>query len=248
MVGCVKRCLRKSLGNTKLTQDELCKVLAEVESTFNNMPLTYLHDEPGAALTPAHLIYGHGLSPLSEGIEAKLDHNFDHDKISRRFLYLSKLLSQLWNRWRKEYLTDLREHHKLKDSKPVQIGKGDLVFIQEDNVKRGLWKSGIIEDLIVGKDGQVRGASVRKVGYGKSENLNRPLQKLFPLEISCKDYVREEGKVEGKPKKSENSLRDKVKEGAIEKIRLEEGSGTMSRSTRAAARDARWKSRFMLDQ
>ena len=86
MVGCVKRCLRKSLGNTKLTQDELCKVLAEVESTFNNMPLTYLHDEPGAALTPAHLIYGHGLSPLSEGIEAKLDHNFDHDKISRRFL------------------------------------------------------------------------------------------------------------------------------------------------------------------
>jgi len=244
MVGCVKRCLRKSLGNSKLTQDELCTVLTEVECTLNNRPLTYLYEELGEAVTPAHLLYGHRLSPLSEGIEPKIDPYFDHDKISRRFLHLCKLLSHFWNRWRKEYLTDLREFHKVKECKPVQIGKGDLVLIQEDSVKRGLWKVGIVEDLIIGKDGQVRGASVRKVAKGKPEFLKRPLQKLFPLEIAARDHAKKEGKDGNKIRRNE------LEEGRNDERRgrLEDERGSGSRSARAAARDARWKCRVMLDQ
>ena len=179
MVGCAQRCLRKSLGNSKLTQDELCTVLTEVECTLNNRPLTYLYDELGEAVTPAHSLYGHRLPPLSEHIEPKINPNFDHDKMPRRFLHLWKLLSHFWNCWRKEYLTDLREFHKVKKCKPVQIGKGDLVLMQEDSVKRGLWKVGVVEDLIIGKDGQVRGASVRKVAKGKPEVSYKTSSKTF---------------------------------------------------------------------
>ena len=42
------------------------------------------------------------------------------------------------------------------------ILKGDVVLVQDDDLKRGMWKMAIVEDLIVGKDGVVRGAKLRK--------------------------------------------------------------------------------------
>ena len=185
-MGCVKRCPRKVLGNSRLTYDELSTVLTEVESTLNSRPLTYLYDELGEALTPSHLLYGHRLSALSEGIDSEVEPDNDKGKLSKRFLYLTKLLTHFWNRWRREYMTDLREYHKLSDCKTVPVRKGQLVLLQEENVKRGQWKVAVMADVIYGKDRAPRGAVVRKSSgkRGRVELLNRPLQKLYPLEIS----------------------------------------------------------------
>ena len=40
IVGSVKRCLKKVLGNGRLKYDELLSVLTEVEVTLNSRPLT----------------------------------------------------------------------------------------------------------------------------------------------------------------------------------------------------------------
>jgi hypothetical protein len=59
MVGCVKQCLRKTLGRARLKRDELETVLIEVECTLNSRPLTYKYDEGGEeVLAPSHLIFG----------------------------------------------------------------------------------------------------------------------------------------------------------------------------------------------
>lgn len=47
MVGSVKRCLRKILGNAHPSFDELLTVLSEVETTLNSRPLAYDYDSPG---------------------------------------------------------------------------------------------------------------------------------------------------------------------------------------------------------
>ena len=155
MIGTVKRCLRKVLGNAKLNFEELTTVLTEIESTINSRPLTYQYDEMVEALTPSHLLCGRRISPLSENVDTFFgeSENELQGNMTKRFLYLSRKLSRFWNHWRKEYLVDLREFHKMKDARAANISKGDLVLIQEDNVKRGQWKIGVIEDLITGKDG-----------------------------------------------------------------------------------------------
>ena len=235
MVGCVKRCLRKVLGTARLNYDELSTVLSEVKNTLNSRPLTYLYDELGEALTPSHLLHGHRFSPLSEGIDP--DSNLDddnNDNLSKRFLYLTKKLSHFWNRWRKEYVADLREFHKLTNGKAASVKKGDIVLLQEDNIKRGQWKLAMVEEIICGKDGEPRGASVRKSGgKGKPEILNRPIQRLYPLEISISN--------------SEQSKNGPSVRKAGSKDREEQESVCRSRSSRAAAKDAQWKSKLMLD-
>ena len=59
----------------------------------------------------------------------------------------------------------------------------DVVMIHEDDKPRGLWRLGRITKLIIGKDGHLRGAVLCVSG---DRTLQRPIQKLFPLEISEK--------------------------------------------------------------
>ena len=68
MIGTVKRCLKKVLGNAKLNYEELVTVLTEIECTLNTRPLTYQYDDLVEALTPSHLLYGRKLSSLPEQV------------------------------------------------------------------------------------------------------------------------------------------------------------------------------------
>ena len=131
----------------------------------------------------------------------------------------------------------------MKDSRVANISKGDLVLIQDDNVKRGQWKVGVIEDLITGKDGIIRGAKVRKAG-GKNETLNRSILKLFPLEISSTSYDKKEGKDVSEIKDKEVSME---RNEGTNNNRIEDAIRTRNQSPRASAKDSRWKSRLMLD-
>ena len=93
MVGSVKRCLKKVLGNGRLTYDELLSVLTEVEVTLNSRPLTYDYDNPyeGEVLTPKHLLYGRRLLSLPE--ESQEQDNETETSYRRGINILMKLYS-----------------------------------------------------------------------------------------------------------------------------------------------------------
>ena len=87
-------------------------------------------------------------------------------------------LKHFESRWRKEYLTSLREFHKSTGNNDQSVRVGDVVLIHSDN-PRLLWRMAVIESLIRGKDGLVRAVNLR-TSKGKT---NRPITKLYPLEL-----------------------------------------------------------------
>ena len=225
MVGCVKRCLKKVLGNARLTYDELLTVLTEVEATLNSRPLTYDYDNPyeGEVLTPAHLLYGRRLLSLPE--EPREEDDETETSYRGRYKYINETLQHFWKGWQREYLTNLRESH---DCNAQAIGKapkvGDVVTVYEEGVKRNGWRMAVVESLIVGKDKEVRGANVRVITKGKAVHLSRPVQKLFPIEI-------------------------RTETSEISDVPKERVTGPQRRDVprRSAALDAVWKTRAMVN-
>ena len=237
MVRSVKGCLRKVLGNARLTEDELYTILTEIECTLNSRPLTYQYDI-GEVLTPSHLILGQRLSPFSFKMLPNVDQLDTNVQTSKRFLFLKKKLTHFWTRWKNEYLVNLRECHRMNKNAP-NIIEIEVVLVNEDGAKRLAWKMGIVKELITGKDGEVRGVSVEVIGKGKAFILKRPIQKVYPLEIS--NPLRSDSESD-KSVKAEN-LQAGMDEKRImddkEKTSRGETRRGNTRPMRAAAKDAR---------
>ena len=83
-------------------------------------------------------------------------------------------------------MTDLREYHKGKYEGQLRtVSVGDVVIVYEENLKWGFWKIGKVEEVIWVRDGAVQGAKVRVITKGKPGVINRPVQKLYPLEVKA---------------------------------------------------------------
>jgi hypothetical protein len=68
----------------------------------------------------------------------------------------------------------LREFHKCKNGGRLrEVKKGDVVIVYGEGGKRCSWKLAVVEELIVGKDNEVRGAKVKVAGKSRPVYLNR---------------------------------------------------------------------------
>ena len=114
--------------------------------------------------------------------------NIDYNALSRRVHYLQTLIVHYWNRWRREYPSELRESHKLTNVIPDrQIKLNEVVIIEETHVPRSRWKIGEVEELVTSKDGLNRGSKLRVIGKRGHYFIKRPVNKLYPIEIRDSD-------------------------------------------------------------
>ena len=110
-------------------------------------------------------------------------------QLTRRVRHLNNTLNHFWNRWRTEYLSELREAHKYSmgkthATKKSSLSVGDVVVVHNEQLPRGLWKLGRVQELLEGCDGHHRGAVVKTMtSDGRPELLRRPIQRLYPLEV-----------------------------------------------------------------
>jgi len=195
LVGVVKRAFRKTTGRKRLELVQLQTIIKEVEAIVNSRPLVYVGDDVNSniTLTPNHFLV---LNPAMGIPEVDYDENDDdytpQDSSSDKLLKIWKkgqtLLNGFWRMWREDYLASLRERTqstlkcgRIQSTDTATIG--DVVLVKDD-IPRGCWRMGKIEQLVVSRDGQVRSAKV-KLASGKT--LGRPLQLLYPIECSTRN-------------------------------------------------------------
>lgn len=179
LVGVFKSAFHKTVGNGTLNFDELSAIVLDVETSINGRPLDYVEDDIQLPLlTPNSFMFLQPTQPLE--LEP---HHLQETTLRKRARYLSKVKDSIWARWSKEYVRSLREKHRLlqQDKKTESPEVGDIVIIRGDEKNRNLWKLGKVVRLILGRDGEIRGAKVQ-TGNGI---LERTPQHLYPLELKC---------------------------------------------------------------
>jgi len=162
MVQSIKRCLKKTIGRSTLTINEMSTVLVEVETTLTNRSLTYMYDDServSCALTPAHLIYGRRLTTMPS------DQQFEIVSTAKSLTKGAKqqfrMLCNFVKMWQREYLLSLYERTLNLGGGHNDIKVGDMVLLREDGTVRALWKLAKIVETIMGRDGHIQSAKIR---------------------------------------------------------------------------------------
>ena len=183
IVQVVKRRLRKILSKSKLTYKELLIVIYEIESVINSRPLCYVYDDSiKEIITPSHLLFGRRV--LTKFDCDFNENNMDCDALCRKVHYFQTLIDHYWNRWRREYLSELRERHKLRNVIPDhQIKLNKVAIIEETHVPRPRWKIGQVDEFVMSKNGFNRGCKLRMIDKRGHYFIKRPVNKLYPLEF-----------------------------------------------------------------
>ena len=93
LVQSTKRCLKKTLGKSKLMYEELLTVTFEIEGVINSCPLCYVSDDPtDNVITPSHLMIGRRLlSAFYDDAEPE-NIEFSPMALTRRSKYINELL------------------------------------------------------------------------------------------------------------------------------------------------------------
>jgi hypothetical protein len=153
----VKFHIKRVVGETVLTYDELYTLLTRIEACLNSRPLVPMSNDPNdlTAITPGHFLIG-------EALTAPLEPDLTELKINRlsRHQLLERLRQHFWKRWRTEYLSYLQGRTKWQSPSP-SLQPGDLVLLVEDNVPPLCWPLGRIQQVHPGSDGNVRVVTVK---------------------------------------------------------------------------------------
>ena len=146
--------------------------------------MTYVYPDRDEPLTPSHLVLGKRILSIPTQVEFDAEDE-GKDELVTREKHLKNVLKHFLKRWKSEYLTQSREHHKPSKKHGQGIKVGEVVLIEEDNVKRSNWPIAVIASLLKGTDGNVRDVTVRMFNKaGRLATTRRAVQRLHPVEVT----------------------------------------------------------------
>ena len=170
LVRSVKSIFRHLVHDRLLTDEELQSFMCEAEKIINDRPLTKMGsdaDDP-TPLTPSHLLLLRGNSSTS---------NTEANYVRRRWQVIQAIANDFFSRFVSEYIPELQLRQKWCDVKN-NLRVNDVVLVADQDLPRGQWPLGLVEEIELSSDGLVRAASVRV----KDTLKRRPVNKLVLLE------------------------------------------------------------------
>lgn len=169
--------LKRVIGDSTLTFEEMSTFLSQIEACLNSRPITVVKgeglDEP-LPLTPGHFLVGEPLVTVPEP-------NYEVSYISplNRWQLIQRMLQNFWRRWSAEYLTTLVHRYKWSFQNP-EPDIGDVVLVKESDLPPARWLLGRIVQKHPGSDNVTRVVTLKVRG----SLLKRPTSKLIILPVN----------------------------------------------------------------
>ncbi|XP_049866249.1 uncharacterized protein LOC126366948 [Pectinophora gossypiella] len=139
-----KHHLKRVIGESTLTFEEITTVLSQVEACLNSRPISQLSTNPEDPfpLTPGHFLVG-------EPLVLAPDANYEDSNLSglSRWNITQKMVQNFWRRWSQEYLTLLQHRYKWVNHVP-EPGIGDVVLVKEEDLPPAKWLFGVMLRLL----------------------------------------------------------------------------------------------------
>ena len=183
-IAIVKRLIKLSVGDSRLTPVELQTVLFETANICNERPVGLSkprEDGTYSVITPNHLLLGRSGCILPDDAEVA-----SGLPMAARYRLVHHVTDSFWKKWSCEITPGLVVRQKWhKKSRNLCIG--DLVMIHESSPIKAKYKLGIVDDVHSSTDGCVRSVTVRYVlvqknprGEDKVRNIRvkRSVQRL----------------------------------------------------------------------
>lgn len=144
---------KRVLKDATITYEEFNTLLTQVEGVLNSRPLFALSSDPSDLnpLSPSHFLIGRSLVAPPD---------IDVQDIPSNRLSRLQFVQQFWNRFSKEYVTELHKQYKWKKN-PTPIEIGNLVLIKNAQLPSYQWHTGRVLRLFPGKDNVSRVAEVK---------------------------------------------------------------------------------------
>lgn len=170
----MKHLVQKTLGEARLTYEELYTVLTRAEACLNSRPVTPMSSDPNdlSVLTPGHFLIGEPLLAVPEPDLSAIPIN----RLTR-WRRVSQYSRYIWQKWSREYLSQLQERKKWAGERGPKLKVGTVVLIRDENLPPLRWRLGRVQTITSGGDGVIRVAEVRTVGG----TYSRAVRQLCPL-------------------------------------------------------------------
>ena len=177
----MKHHLKRVLGKSTPTYEELATLLCRIEASMNSRPLAPLNDDIESldVLTPAHFLIGGPLTALP--MPPLLD--TATNRLSR-WQAIQQMLERFWRLWSQDYVKSCQHRSKwLVPTAPIQVGQ--IVLLRNPNLPPTKWDLGRIIHCHPGPDGLVRVVTVKT----SSSELTRPITQLalLPVDLENQD-------------------------------------------------------------
>lgn len=165
--------MKRVIGNTHLTYEELSTLFIQIEAILNSRPITPLSSDPNdlSPLTPGHFLVGRPLTSLPSPDLQEVNPNRLH-----RFARIEQARQHFWSRWSREYICELQQRTKWQLRQP-DIKPDQLVLIRDDSTPPMKWPLGRVTAVYPGSDGACRVADI-KTSKGV---VRRAINKICPL-------------------------------------------------------------------
>ena len=157
-IGIVKRLLKFSVGDSRVTPVELQTILFEIANMCNERPLGLSQPRDDGTydlITPNNLLMGRSQNILPD--DAGLA---DSLPMSSRYRLVRHVTTVFWKQWSQQVSPGLVIRQKWHQQQR-NLCVGDLVMICESSQIKAKYKMGVVDDVSTNRGGVVRSALVR---------------------------------------------------------------------------------------